>query len=88
MFHEKIQIELNYIIVKLGFFNGPNQIISLSEKIFFRLFCLHKISKLGPDSNIEKNSKHWRQYMQNFLRTPFVREFYRNADSNRHNLEH
>ena len=66
---------------KIVFFNGPNQIISLSEKIFFQFFCLHKISKLGPDSNIEKNSKHWRQYMQNFLSTPLVREFYRNADS-------
>ena len=52
------------------------------KKYFFTSFCLHLISKLGPDSNTEKNSKHWRQYMQNFLRTPLIREFYSNADSN------
>ena len=57
------------------------KLLVFQRKYFFGFFCLHKISKLGPDSNIEKNSKHWRQYMQNFLRTPLVREFYRNADS-------
>ena len=58
------------------------KLLFFCKKYFFTSFYLHLISKLGPDSNTEKNSKHWRQYMQNFLRTPLIREFYRNTDSN------
>ena len=58
------------------------KLLFFCKKYFFTSFYLHLISKLGPDSNTEKNSKHWRQYMQNFQRTPLIREFYRNADSN------
>ena len=60
------------------------KLLFFCKKYFFTSFYLHLISKLGPDSNTEKNSKHWRKHMQNFLRTPLIREFYRNADSSIH----
>ena len=84
---KKIQKDINNIILnsvlkKIGLF----QIISLSDKRFFGSFCLHSFPSLGAILISQNNLKCWRQYMQNFLRTPLVREFYRNADSKRCHL--
>ena len=80
---KKIQKDINNIILnsilkKIGLF----QIISLSDKRFFLVpFVYILFPCLGAILISQNNLKCWRQYMQNFLRTPLIREFYRNADS-------
>ena len=44
-------------------------------------FVYISFPSLGAILISQNNLKCWRQYMQNFLRTPLVREFYHNADS-------